>query len=254
MIYLIHGDAKKSFKKAEQLVDSMLQKKPDATVLKLGADNWEEGMIDELIGGQSLFTKKYIVQMSRLLQKEAGDIGEVLLDRVKDIGESENIFVWIEPDIKKADLKKIEKHAEKVQEFDKPSRSGANSTDEFQRAKARGFNMFSLADAFGERNAKKLWVLYQEALRVTGGGGPEEIFGILWWQLKSIILVTKTKTAKEAGVKEFPYNKARRFSKNFSVEELDRFAAEMMRIYHEARRGGAELETRLEKFILSIGK
>jgi hypothetical protein len=55
-------------------------------------------------------------------------------------------------DALKADLLKVfEKHAEKVQEFKKVE-------------KKERFNSFLLADALGQRNKEKLWVLYHQAL------------------------------------------------------------------------------------------
>jgi DNA polymerase III delta subunit len=243
MIYFIHGDTQKSFKKATQLVDSMLAKKPDAELFKISVDDFGENKLQDLIGGQSLFAKKYIVQMSRMLEDEVS--GDIVLKNLKEVADSENVFVWVEEKVKAPALKKIEKVAEKVQEF-KLSGSTASSKSK----KDSGLNVFALADAFGSRDRKKLWALYTEAIKESIPA--EEINGILWWQLKSIILVTKTKSAKEAGMKDFPYNKSQRFAQNFSADELQEMSDKMIEIYHESRRGGAELAVRLEKFLLEV--
>lgn len=246
MIYFIHGDIKKGFEKARALEDSMLKKKPDAEVFKMSSDNFNENSLAEMIGGQSLFSKKYIVQMSRLLDDE--NASGLVMKNLKEIAESENVFIWIEADVKKVDLNKIEKKSEKVQEVSggvakTAKKAGSGFGD------ASGFNIFSLADAFGQRDRKKLWVLYLEALK---NSRPEEIHGTLWWQLKSIILTTKTSSAKEAGMKDFPYNKAKKYAMNFTEKELVDLSEKMIEIYHEARRSGADLEVRLERFLLSI--
>jgi DNA polymerase III delta subunit len=240
MIYFIHGDTQKGFKKASQLVDSMLAKKPDAEVFKISTENFSENKLQELIGGQSLFSKKYIVQMSRILEDEA--YGDVLLKNLKEVAESENIFVWVEEKIKAPALKKIEKVSEKIQEYKLADSKKAGR-------EAGDFNTFALADAFGQRDKKKLWTLYVEALK---NSAPEEIHGILWWQLKSMILSVKSGSASEVGMKDFPYNKAKRFAKNFTADELQDLSDEMIAIYHESRRGGSDLGIRLEKFLLEV--
>lgn len=253
MIYLIHGDIQKGFEKAGALVDSMLKKKPNSEVFKINTDNFDIDMLTELIGGQSLFTKKYIVQMSRLLEDEAS--AEIVMDSLKDIAASENVFIWVEDNLTKAHLNKIEKVAEKVQEIKgsanksgiKNGKTGSASIS--TSAGSREFNVFDITDAFGQRDKKKMWLLYRESL---GYGRVEEVHGVLWWQLKSIILASKTANAKEAGMKDFPYKKAKRFAANFSEEELNSLSDQMIEIYHEARRSGADLEVRLERFLLGI--
>lgn len=244
MLYFIYGDPNKSFEKATKLVDSMLAKKPDAEVFKINSDNFDTGKLDELISGQSLFAKKYIVQISRIL--ESDEAGEVLLEKLPEIQKSENIFVWVEAKVDVKTLKHIEKRAEKIQEFSAEKR-GSTSGKWGHRADAP--NIFALADAFGEKNSKKLWLLYLEAIK---NSAPEEIHGILWWQLKSMIVANRSDSAEEAGLKPFVYSKSKRMAKNFTEEELENLSEKMTEIYHESRRGGADLETRLEAFVLGL--
>ena len=97
---------------------------------------------------------------------------------------------------------------------------------------------------------KDAWVLLQKALDT--GGVPEEIHGMLFWQVKSMILAVSSKTAGEAGLNPFVFRKSLSFAKNFTEEELKNLSARLVSIYHDARRGGDELAIALEKFVLSI--
>jgi len=236
MIYLITGNSKKVFSKTEQLVNSMLAKRPESGAFKLNSNNWDSNKLEELISGQSLFTKKYIVQFSRILENP--EAKNYLLGKLRELKESENIFVWAEPKMDVKTFKKFEKYVEKAQEF-KESRSVSK----------RDTEVFAISDAFGERKHKKLWLLYTKLIKKVG---PEEIYGILWWQLKSMLLVSKSSGIKETGLKPFVYLKSKRFLNNYSEEELSDLSNKLMDLYHESRQGGAELEIKLEQFILGI--
>ena len=69
MLYFIHGDSNQIFTKAREMADSLLKKKPDAAYFKINQDNFSEDKINELLGSQGLFSNKYIVSLSRLLEK-----------------------------------------------------------------------------------------------------------------------------------------------------------------------------------------
>jgi DNA polymerase III delta subunit len=112
------------------------------------------------------------------------------------------------------------------------------------------FNIWSFTDAVGARRKKEAWVLYQKAL--AAGLAPEEIFYKLVWQVKTLLLAQKTKTAEEAGMKEYPYSKAKVSLKNFTTSELQNLSTDLVLGYHGARRGEGEMETMLEKIILSL--
>ena len=57
MIYFYYGtDTESARKKAKITVDSLLVKKPDATLIKIGDEDLTAGKIMELAGGQALFS------------------------------------------------------------------------------------------------------------------------------------------------------------------------------------------------------
>lgn len=113
-----------------------------------------------------------------------------------------------------------------------------------------GFNIFSLTDAIGARKKREAWMFYQKAL--ASGMSAEEIFYKIFWQVKTMLLASRTKNAGEADMKDFPYNKAKSFLKNFSTHELQGLSANLVIGYHEIRRGKEEMETFIEKFVLGL--
>lgn len=112
------------------------------------------------------------------------------------------------------------------------------------------FNIFSLTDAIGSRNKKEAWVLYQKAL--ASGMVAEEIFWKVMWTIKTMLLAKRTKTAEEAEMKTFPYNKAKSNLKNFKEGELEKISENLVIGYHNARRGIGEIDTLIEKILLGL--
>lgn len=235
MIYFFYGDPNKVFVKSKQLIDSLVKRNPDATFLKIDSENFDNYDISELIGGQSLFTKKQIIYLKRLFENK--NSSDELLKSIKDIKDSENIFIIAEEKLNKKDFNKIEKNSVKTQSFEIKD-----------KAPIKDNSIFGLTDAFGNRDSKKLWVLYREKIKTNR---PEEIHGILWWQIKSMLSVFKSETAQDSGLKPFVYNKNKRFNQNFTQKELETKANQLVDLLHESRRSGPELEIALEKFILN---
>lgn len=112
------------------------------------------------------------------------------------------------------------------------------------------FNIFIFTDAVGTRDKRKAWMLYQQALEA--GFVPEEMFYKLVWQVKTLLLAANTRTSVEADMKAFPYNKAKGNLKKWKLEELEKLSEDLVLGYHKARRGEGEIETLVEKIILSI--
>jgi hypothetical protein len=116
--------------------------------------------------------------------------------------------------------------------------------------KGREFNIFTLTDAVGARQKKQAWIIYRKALSV--GISAEELFYKLVWQVKSMLIASKTKNAGETDMKTFPYNKAKSFLKNFRSGELEALSEKLVVGYYLARRGEGEIETLIEKLLLNL--
>ena len=237
MLFLIYGnDFEKARAKARELIADLLKKRPGAEVFRLEDEMVNASKLDELSGSQGLFQRKYIVFADNVFRSE--EAKEIVLGKLKSLAESENIFIFLEDELGKTDLKELEKFAEKVQRF-----SGVAK-------KEKPFNVFSLTEILGRRDKRGLWVLYQKAL--AQGLVPEGIHGVLFWQIKAMLAAVLVKSAAEAGFKPFVFQKLRAFAKNYSVPELKNLSAKMVAVYHNSRRTGPSLDIALEKLILEI--
>jgi len=87
MIYVFHGN--KTLSKFTKLIESLLKKKPDASVFKINSESFSEDQLKELIQGQGLFEKKYIVSLNGVLQEE--EILSKLAPKHKIVA---NILAW----------------------------------------------------------------------------------------------------------------------------------------------------------------
>jgi len=241
MIYFLYGsDNKKAREKAHEIEASLLKKKPDAALFRVTTENWDENWLTDLIEGQGLFTPKYIVILDRLFENK--EIKEYVVKNLKEIQGSEHVFIFIEGEMDKTTLGKIEKKSEKIQEFD--------DSRPFPKKEDKKFNVFSLTDALAARDKKKLWILFQEAKRK--GSVAEEIHGILWFQIKAMMLADEGKSATDTGLNPFVFNKSKSAAKNFKPHELEDMASNFIKMYHDSHRGLHDFDIELEKFILEL--
>ncbi|MDD5165212.1 MAG: hypothetical protein PHG25_01595 [Candidatus Pacebacteria bacterium] len=225
MLYVYHGtDTPKSLEKARTLANSLRTKRPDATYIEIEADNWSSAIIEENVGGQGLFSSKYIIFLNRVTEK--GEAKESLPDLVQIMNESTNIFILLEAKLN-AELKKaVEKHAEKVVETEKKEEG------RMEEGRKQEFNIFALADAVASRNALKSWTIYRQA--VDSGLEAESIIGVLFWKIKSMIVAKS--------------------SSSYSKEELGGLASDLIKIYHDGHRGLVDTELGMEKMMLGLKK
>lgn len=225
MLYVYHGlDMAKSLEKARALSNTLRAKRPDATYIEVQADTWSQSVIEENIGGQGLFSNKYIIFLNRVTEK--GEAKELLPDLIQVMNESTNIFILLEGKLN-ADLKKaVEKYAEKVVETGGKENGGGS----VEKGKKEEFNIFALADAVGSRNALKSWSLYRQA--VDAGIETENIIGVLFWKVKSM------RTANSFV--------------NYSKQELDMLIRDFIALYHDGHRGIVDMELAVEKRLLSL--
>lgn len=238
MLYLIHGtDSKKTREKLHELLKILETKKPNAAVFSITSENWSESQLEEFIQSQGLFEQKYIVVLDSLFgdKKIAGELKE----KIKDLKNSENVFIALDGSIDAKTKASLEKNAEK-----------AWLLDEKESKPKKEFNVFALTDALGARDKAKLWALYQEAL--MNGSEPEELHGLLYWQIKNLLLVKNAKSASETNLKPFVFQKAQSFSKFYTEQELQKLSSTFVDVYHKARRGVGEFDALLERAILEI--
>ena len=109
-------------------------------------------------------------------------------------------------------------------------------------------NTFALVDAVQAGDKKRAWILYQQLL--ASGASAEEIHGTLAWAARGVVLASNTKSADEAGMKPFPYGKAKDVARKVGRDVAVHNSAELVKLYHDARRGMGSLEDLLEVYLL----
>jgi len=239
MIYLLYGnDTKRARLKLSTLIKTLEAKKPDATLIRVEDDTFREDRLKEYIGAQGLFESRLIVVFDGVFKNK--DAGDGILSSLKELSQSENICIFLEEVLDKKALILFKKYTEKIQIFLLETRA--------QRKDA--FNIFSLTDALGERNKKKLWVLYQKG--ILNDVPPEEIQRILFWGVKSMHIACSAQKGDMGGLNPFVFRKMTRFARNYSTAELNMLSSTLSALYHDARGGICPLDIALERFILSV--
>ncbi|MES3006111.1 MAG: hypothetical protein V4664_04155 [Patescibacteria group bacterium] len=237
MLYVIYGkDTAKSRSKLIELLDSLQSKRPDASTFRLSSENWSSSMLNELLGSTGLFSPKYIIVIDGLLNNT--ESSDVISKSIEDMALSEHVCILIEEKILAADLKKIEKHATKVQLF-----------EQTERLKKESPIVFSFADAVAMKENKKAWTIFQDLIKE--GSAAEEIHGVLWWQFKSLAVAAKARSAKDSGLSPYVYQKAARAAQLWKEDSLDQVLDRLADMYHQAHRGEIDFLVELEKFALS---
>jgi len=208
MIYMLCGNDNKKKNaylkklcKEEQLVFSQKE-------INITKDN-----IFDYAKSVNLFGEYPTVVLEDVLKNE-----EIVLSKedLEILMKSSVIFVFFEEKLLSADLKKYQKYA-KIEDF------SSSTTKQLPK-----MNVFNIADAFSRKDKMTTWMLYRDAISL--GTPPEEISGIIFWKIKSMIL-TGTKI--------------------FSIDELKIRSSELVSLYHKAHRGELDFAIGLEQFILS---
>lgn len=243
MLYVFHGpDTHTAITKASSLVASLRAKKADASYVRVEAGQWTPSIIEEHLGGQGLFSNKYIIFLDRVT--ENAEAREGLAGFIPAMQGSSNIFIVLEGKLN-AELKKaFEKNSEKMVECGEMKKEG------WKEGKREEFNIFALADAVGSRDSFKAWSIYRQA--VDNGIEPENIIGTLFWQAKSMALSANAKSAGDAGVSPFVFSKAKKAAGNYSSDELGRLMSNLVTLYHDGHRGMTNLELSVERLMLGL--
>lgn len=238
MLYVYHGNnVLKVADQTNKLVASLKAKRPLVEVFSFESGQLSGSDLDALIEAQGLFVEKHIVVLRQMF--EVVESRDVVLTRLKRLADTQNIFIISENKLLAEYKKTLTKHATKIEEHTQAIRE------------KEVFNVFALGDALGARNKQALWVGYMQALRA--GLEPESIHGTLHWAVKAMLGTVATKSPEEAGQKSaYSYNKFKRFSTNFTKEELTTLSRSLIAIYHDAHRGKTDLKIALEQWVLQV--
>jgi len=237
MIHFFYGtDAILKRRAKDALYADILKKNPDANRLQFSDVDFSPDAIIPLISEASLFGTISIIELYNIFDAEEPE--QFVLQNLKALAESQNIFLFVENALTKDVAARIEKAGANMERFD---------------AKAvfkKEWNAFALTDAFAARDKKNAWILFTKA--IERGSSPEEIIGTLFWQVKTLFLVKSAKNpnAEALGISPFVFKKALSASARFTEKEITSFLSRLTGIYHDSHRGVVDGEVALEQFLL----
>lgn len=208
--------------------------KVDGAVTIVDEATYINGQIGSSVGAASLFGGSEVFLLDTPSSDD--DFYREVLESLKDMAESANVFVVMEGALLAEPKKKYGKHA--------------SVSEEFAAEKAERFNSFGIADALARKDKKQMWVLLQQA-KLTGLR-EEEIIGMLWWQLKALRLAAQTRSPEEAGMKDFPYKKAKQSLNKFADGEVEQLSRSLLELYHHGHQGLRDLDVALEEWVLTV--
>jgi len=161
----------------------------------------------------SLFGELPIVVAEHALKEGSVDFSSKELIILK---ESKTIFIFLEEKLLIGEIKKYEKYAI-IENF------SVQTSKQIPK-----INVFNITDNFARKDKIGTWIVYREA--VSMGIQPEEISGVIFWKIKTMLL---------SG------------NKLFSKDELKQRSSELVSLYHKAHHGELDFVIGLEQFILS---
>lgn len=241
MIYLFYGSNKEDMREeAHVFLDGLLGKNPEANVERVYPEEFSDDKLDEFILSRGLFGEPYIIIMEGILGNDTA--ATLVLRKMGEVSSSQNTFIFLEDELPVEVAEVAKENAEEIFYF-------KNKTEGKDVPK---FNIWSLTDAFGRRDRKSAWILYQKA--VLAGVTPEELHSMLFWQTKNILLAKKWGDggAPSVGMKPFVFSKAKSFARNWSDRQITELSSKFIDVYHKSRKGLGSFEEALEKLILEI--
>ena len=206
MIYILAGnDTKKKNTYINKLSKGVI---PSVLDVK---DITKEALLS-LASSVSLFSDQIIIRTDGLMKSDIS----LDKDELEILSQSRTVFIFTEDKLLSTALSKYKKFAT-IENFILPE----------EKPKPK-INTFDIALYFGKKEKLKTWILYKDA--ISSGVSPEEISGILFWKIKSL-LTLKTKV--------------------FSDNDLKKMASRLVSLYHDSHLGKTDFNIGLEQFILS---
>jgi DNA polymerase III delta subunit len=233
MNYLIYGSDNSARQKEVNSIISDFYKK-GFEPLRMGDVDFDESAFLNHILSDNLFGKRSVLVLSHCL---SGSEPRLFLDsKRKEIEETETPIVFVESDFLKKDFPLFKKSFKEVREFKK-----------VKSLENKRYNIFPLIEAVVSGNKKSGWLLLQDAIKAEVSA--EEIFNLLFWQYKTLSLVSTGATAEDLKMKPFVYTKSKRLISRYSSKDLRQKMFTIIKLFQESRfeKDGFE---RLEKYIL----
>lgn len=214
MIYLFTGDdVKNKTSSYEKFIKSLPS---SIEIFLINKNNFDMVQVESFYSSTGLFFTKCVVVFLNTFEKE--EIKDFISDKLHFLAESSNDFIFLEGKLNKMIIDAFKKIRAEVNIFELP------------KEKKEKFNNFLLANAFGDKDKKNLWIYFRQA--IDKGVGMEELIGVLFWKMKDMLLK-----------KDF---------RKFSEADLKNLIGKISYLLPEARKNGYDAEAVFEKFLLEI--
>ncbi|MFA6257592.1 MAG: hypothetical protein WC671_01105 [Candidatus Paceibacterota bacterium] len=220
MLYLFSGDdSKNKILNYEKFIKSLPVQIgiPETDIFQVSRNNFNSMQIESFYSGSSLFSVLSAIVFQNIFEYE--ETRDFVLDKLKQMGESDNLFIFLEGKLNKPILDAFKKVGAK--------RSQVNIF-ELPKIKLEKYDNFLVANAFANKDKLNTWLHFRRAMDV--GVNMEEIIGVLFWKIKDMLLKNN-------------------FSK-FTPEQLKTFASRISYLLPEARKKGQDAESAFEQFLL----
>lgn len=237
MIYFFYGPDTNTSRERVRKKEAVYRKQfADAPILRLNSDTFSVDTANAHTSGPALFSATTLLILDHVF--ESADAKEFVLNKLKNFQTSDNTVVILEGVLNKKDSDTVKKCAEKTE----------YATKIKDREQQDRSVLFGITDAFGERDAKNMWVRYIRALRE--GYSSEEIHALLFWQVKAMLLLCNDADAKRT-LKPFVLRKTERFLKNYDNDELHRMSWTLTSMLLKGR-DSSNLNREVEKLALTL--
>ena len=233
MLYVVCGDRYQAREYCKELVSVCQKKRPHAEYITLSADQ-QPMTIEELLLGQGLFESKYIVFLDEILSHTTTSH---LLTKTKEYNESPHVFIIFEPALDTKKEGTLKKAGAKIKRYKEKEIS--------QESK----KVFGFLDVFLRR--KKIKTLAAFNKLIAEGESAELILQTLLWQLRTLNAVAKNSSATAAGVKPFPFQKAKKALTAFKSNEPLELFVKAEHIVRNGRVSGMTDEEIVEHIIVA---
>lgn len=234
LISFLHNPSSEAVSKAHDLSKELVKKNPEALHFSLRVNDFLQADIDELTLSKTMFKSKYIVMLIGVLQQK--DSADKFLDNIERFAGSEHLFLLADEPKDTKIVKILEKHSEKI--------SISKKID----AKRDSDNLFYLSDTLISGDTKKLFLQYNQALSKAS---VENIYGILAWSMKTLILSSTLKAGQNV-LKSFVFQKNTNALRKLDLNKTKHAYSELVSLPVKSRKTNVALELLLEQWISSL--
>ncbi|MFA6177737.1 MAG: hypothetical protein WC694_02490 [Candidatus Paceibacterota bacterium] len=220
MLYLFSGDdSKNKILNYEKFIKVLPEQAGilSSEIFFINRNDFNPIQIESFYSGASLFSALSVVVFQNILEYE--ETRDFVLDKLKQMAESDNLFIFLEGKLNKPILDAFKKVGSKKVQL---------NIFELPKVKLEKFDNFLVANAFANKDKLNTWIYFRQAM--DAGVIMEEIIGVLFWKIKDMLLKNN-------------FNK-------FSPEQLKTFASRISYLLPEARKKGIDAESAFEQFLL----